>query len=69
MSPTKKRLYPTQLPATPCSEELRESVIGLAAKHEVSIADIQRQALELFLSHSDSKAISDESLASEVIIK
>lgn len=65
MTRTKKRLYATQLPATPCSEEMRIKIVGVAEKKELSIADVQRQAFEFFLHHFDSIPKSNVSTATQ----
>jgi hypothetical protein len=44
-----------QLPPTPCTKEMRAEVDALAEKMGLSIAEIQRRALSLFLSAIDSK--------------
>ena len=43
-----------QLPATPCTPEMREKVVALSENASVSIAEIQRLALAFFLSQDDS---------------
>lgn len=43
MPRTKK--FSTQIPATPCTDELRRRVDAEAARREMAIADIVREAL------------------------
>jgi len=38
------------LPPTPCTQEMREKVAGVAKQENVSMAEITRAALSLFLS-------------------
>lgn len=59
----------SQLPATPVTPEMRDSVVAIADREKRSISDIVRQAISLFLSNSDSKAInivSNATVESEV---
>jgi hypothetical protein len=51
----RKKVMTAQLPPTPCPAEMRDEVVTLAEKEEVSIADIIRSALSLFLSTKVSK--------------
>jgi hypothetical protein len=46
---TKRRQFEVQLPATPCTPDLKLGIIGIAERQGVSIADVQRQAFEFFL--------------------
>ena len=60
MSGTKKRMD-HQLPPTPCTQQMRESLIRIAERQGRSIADLQREAIALFLSKFDSHTISENS--------
>lgn len=53
--------YLDQLPATPCTPEMRESITVLARAKGVSLAEIQRQAFSLFLSENYSITIEKHS--------
>lgn len=53
---TKKRLT-AFLPSTPCTPEMRESLVEKAKREGKSLADLQRSAIALFLSSSDSITI------------
>lgn len=53
---TKKRMD-QQLPPTPCTQAMRESLIKIAEKEGRSIADLQREAIALFLSNFDTDSI------------
>ncbi len=57
MSTTAVRKYPDQLPATPCTTDMRAGILELAKARGVSLAEIQREALTLFLSENYSIAI------------
>lgn len=53
---TKKRMD-QQLPPTPCTQKMRESLIKIAEREGRSIADLQREAISLFLSGFDTNSI------------
>jgi hypothetical protein len=57
---TKKAVLTAWLSATPCTPEMRQEVIAVASKRKLSVAEIQRQAISLFLSTSDRQSIIDE---------
>lgn len=61
---TKKRMS-AQLPPTPCTPEMREQMVMIAGIQGRSIADVQRDAISLFLSISDNKTINNDSLIIE----
>lgn len=46
---TKDRVFTTQLPATPCTEAMRQQIIARAKEKGVHVAQIQREAFSLFL--------------------
>lgn len=46
-----------QLPATPCTEDMRKRIVDIAKSENVSIAQVQRVAYEFFLSRFDGNAI------------
>jgi hypothetical protein len=48
--------YTERLPATPCTPDMAEQVKSLAMNRGVSMASVQRQAIEFFLQHSNSKS-------------
>lgn len=52
----RKRRLIASLPPTPCTPELRQSVVKRADAEGVSIADVTRQALTLFLANSVTKS-------------
>lgn len=56
MSRTKRRMS-AFLPPTPCTPELRQAVQKFAEDHGRSIADIQRDALSLFLLRDDTDSV------------
>ncbi|GEM_PF-5438859 len=43
-----------QLPATPCTEQMRASIVEISKSQNVSIAQVQRKAYEFFLENFDS---------------
>lgn len=51
-----KRKMSAWLPPVPCFPEMRASVLEVAKRDGRSISDIQREALSLFLSATDSNA-------------
>jgi hypothetical protein len=46
-----------QLPATPCTQEMRNQVVKLAQQRGMSLSEIQRQAVSLFLRTNDIKNV------------
>ena len=42
-----------QLPPTPCTQEMRDQVVAVADRDQVSVAAVQREALSLFLALRD----------------
>lgn len=61
---TKKRMS-ALLPPTPCTPEMREQMVMIAGMQGRSIADIQRDAISLFLSNIGSKTINNDNLIVE----
>ncbi len=57
MKRTKRREFEAQLPATPCTPQLRQTMFDLADEQGVSVAELQRNAITLFLATNYSKAI------------
>jgi hypothetical protein len=51
MATTKKKVLTAQLPPTPCTPQMRESLVEIAMQRNITIAEIQRQAFSLFLSN------------------
>lgn len=49
---TKKKILSAQLPATPCTPEMRDNLVKVAEQQGRSLADLQRSAISLFLSAS-----------------
>lgn len=45
-----------QLPATPCTQDMRKRIVQIAKAQGVSIAQVQRVAYDIFLSEIDSQA-------------
>lgn len=52
----RKAQYTEQLPPTPCTPAMRKSLLQIAEREEISIAEVQRRAFNFFLSQNDSKA-------------
>ncbi|MDX2137950.1 MAG: hypothetical protein SF123_07625 [Chloroflexota bacterium] len=69
MARTRRAVLTKLLPPTPVTEQMRDDVVSLATKKNVSIADIQRSAIALFLSRNDSNAINIDSLPSDLVGK
>lgn len=44
--------FTTQLPATPCSDQMKDEVFKLAESRNISVAQLQRSALALFLAQN-----------------
>lgn len=59
---TQPKVLTAQLPPTPCTQEMREQVIELARSKGLSMSQVTREALTLFLSQSDSLIHNTESL-------
>lgn len=56
MSLIKRReRYIARLPATPCTAEMRDAIVQIAEKEGVPLAELQRYALQFFLTESVSK--------------
>lgn len=53
----KKRLT-ARLPATPCTQQMRDAFEKLAKENDCDLAELQRAAFSLFLSSSDTRSIS-----------
>jgi hypothetical protein len=53
MAITKRAVFTAWLSATPCTPEMRERVIAIASERNLSVAELQRQAISLFLSSAD----------------
>lgn len=65
MSPTRVPKYPDQLPATPCTPAMRAEIERVARARGDSLAEVQRDAISLFLSVNSSNAIDEDSKARE----
>lgn len=50
-----------RLPATPCTPEMRKRITQIADEEKVTVAEVQRNALQLFLSEFDSKTVNGDS--------
>lgn len=59
---TKKQVYTEQLPATPCTPQMRGSLQEIALAQGKSMAEIQRQAVALFLRSFATDAIKNDTL-------
>lgn len=49
----RQKVLTVQLPPTTCTPEMRDQVVEVANKRGVSIADIMRDAITLFLLRND----------------
>lgn len=67
MANNRKPVLTHFLPATPCKPEMRETMVSIAEEKNISLADLQRQAIGLFLSLYDSKTINDDSNAISIM--
>lgn len=52
-----------QLPAAPCTNQMKEDVVRIARSENISVAEIIRRATSLFLSEKYSKSIDNNSNA------
>ncbi len=52
----KRKKLTVQLPPTSCTPEMRDRVVGIADKEGISIGELVRDAISLFLSSHDSKS-------------
>lgn len=60
----KKRVtFDSQLPATPCTPQMRERVEDIAKLHNMSLADVQRSAMRFFLAEYDSNPSNESAIA------
>jgi hypothetical protein len=57
MATSKRAVLTAQLPPTPCTPEMRETLVGIAKQRNITIAEIQRLAFSLFLSSSDTSSV------------
>jgi hypothetical protein len=57
----KQKILSDFLPSTPCTPEMRNQVVEVAEKTGKSLAEIQREAIGLFLNANYSKAIVSDS--------
>lgn len=48
--------YSARLPATPCTEDMRRSILDLAHSQGVTVAELQRYIFQVFLSENVSIA-------------
>ncbi|GIL12523.1 MAG: hypothetical protein BroJett038_12430 [Chloroflexota bacterium] len=55
----KKARFTDQLPATPCTPEMKKAVIAFASKNNVSLSEVQRLALSLFFGEDNSISSAD----------
>lgn len=55
MRRTKKKVFDVTLPPTPCTAKMREQIVYLAEERNVSVAEVLRDAISLFLSNQVSK--------------
>lgn len=60
---SRKAKLTAQLPSTPCTPEMREKVVKISDELGISIAEIQRDAISLFLSKLGSKRTINDSNA------
>lgn len=60
MSSTKKAVLTAWLSPTPCTPEMRERVVAVASEQNKSVAEVQREAISLFLSNFDRQSIINE---------
>jgi hypothetical protein len=63
---TRRKKLTERLPATPCTPAMRDAVFAVAEDQGRSIADIQRDAITLFLRKNGSKTIKNVSTTIEV---
>lgn len=55
----KRERYSAKLPATPCTPSMREIVQTVAQKEGVTLAELQRFAIDFFLQNYDRKTVND----------
>lgn len=67
MRRTKKKVFDVTLPPTPCTAKMRHEVVIIAEKRNVSVAEVLRDAISLFLTSEVSKANIDDVLAKQEI--
>lgn len=63
---TKKRVMTAFLPATPCTPEMRDRMVSIAEEKGKSLAELQREALTLFFSQSDTDCIQSETKTTDI---
>lgn len=59
MARFKRARYTSTLPPTPCTDEMRDSLVGLATQQNKSLAELQRESLALFLQKNVGEASLD----------
>lgn len=62
---TKKAIYTEQLPPMVCTPEMKRKTVGFAINRGLSVSEVMRQALDIFLSenYSETIKIDSESIA------
>jgi hypothetical protein len=68
----KENRFTTQLPATPCTSQMRAEIVRIAELEDKSVAEIQRSAYALFLARRNRKAksiVSSMSIANNDSLK
>jgi len=56
----RRKLLTCWLPPTPCTPDMREQMVNLANESGRSLADLQRNAIALFLQNNDRTSISND---------
>jgi hypothetical protein len=61
---TKKKTMVAYLPVTPCTMDMKDRMLKIASDKGISLAELQREAFRVFLTKSDTKSITIDSLVS-----
>lgn len=64
----KGKVLTKQLPPTPCTPEMRNKIEQMAHETGRSLADLQREAMSLFLARNYSKTIVNKSKAKDRVV-
>lgn len=59
--------HTAQLPPTPCPPEMRAAAMKVAAENNISLAEVTRRALSVFLAHSVGYTDKIDSLTDNVL--
>lgn len=60
---TRKPVFTAQMPSTPCTPQMRAELYRIAERDNLSLAELQRRAYDIFLLRDCSKSTEISSIA------